>query len=46
MKSFCGSVNARCRGERAEADGYADAADGYDSRAGALQDSEDNSGPA
>jgi len=46
MEAFGGSMDTCGGGECAEADGYANAADGDDGGAGALQDCEDDSGPA
>ena len=46
MKPFSGGVDAGGSRECAQADGYAKSADGDDGSAGALQDGENNSGPA
>lgn len=46
MKSFGGSVDAGSSGQSGKADGHANAANGDDCGAGALQDGEGDSRPA
>lgn len=45
METARGRVNSRSGGERAKANGNADAADGNDGGAGALENREDDAGP-
>jgi hypothetical protein len=45
MKAACGRVNSRRRGERREADGHADAANGDDGGAGTLQYGKEDARP-